>query len=96
MDCRAVLCGVFGGALAAQHFSLELPEAVKEWSLAGLLYRLPPVDEQILQMAVAVAEASHWESNPASRKLLEEQALRLWAAAHQARRDAMYQRGRRQ
>lgn len=33
--------------------------------------------------------------SPTSRKLLEEQALRLWAAAHQERRDAMYARGRR-
>lgn len=55
---------------------------------------LPPVDELVLQQAIAAAEASHWESNPTARKLLEQQALLLWAAAHQARRDAMYQRGR--
>ncbi len=57
--------------------------------------RLPPVDEETLQQAIAVAERSHWESDPGIRKALEEQALRLWTVAHQARRDAMYARGRR-
>ncbi len=52
--------------------------------------RLPPVDGQILQRAIAAAEASHWESDPTARMLLEEQALALWAMAHQARRDAKY------
>lgn len=55
---------------------------------------LPPVDDQTLQEALATAEASLRETDPVIRGLLEEEALRLWAAAHQARRDAMYARGR--
>ncbi len=35
--------------------------------------RLPPVDERLLQRAVAAAEASHWASDPTIRKTLEEQ-----------------------
>lgn len=56
---------------------------------------LPPVDEHILQEAFRVASAAHRERNPAIKTLLEEQALGLWVKAHQARRDAMYARGRR-
>jgi hypothetical protein len=55
---------------------------------------LPPVDEAMLQEALAVASAAHREKNPTIKGLFEEQALALWAKAHQARRDAMYQRGR--
>lgn len=53
---------------------------------------LPPVDEQTLAEAFAVAQAANRETNPVIKDLLEEQALALWAKAHQARRDAMYRR----
>jgi len=44
--------------------------------------------------AMTLAERSNWESNPAAAAELREQAMALWAEAHQARRDAMYRRGR--
>lgn len=40
-----------------------------------------------------MASAAHRETNPAIKTILEEQALALWTKAHQARGDAMYQRG---
>ncbi|HEY6257193.1 MAG TPA: hypothetical protein VIY51_15525 [Xanthobacteraceae bacterium] len=55
---------------------------------------LPPVDEQMRAEAFAAASAARWETNPTIKVLLEEQAMALWARAHQARRAAMYQRGR--
>jgi hypothetical protein len=56
--------------------------------------RLPSVDEQRLCRAITLAARSHWESNATAAAALREEALKLWAAAHQARRDAMYLRGR--
>jgi hypothetical protein len=56
--------------------------------------RLPSVDEQLLRRAITLAEPSHWESNATAAAALREEALKLWAAVHQARRDAMYLRGR--
>jgi len=56
---------------------------------------LPPVNQATLEEALTVAEASFREPDPDVRAILEEQALDLWRAAHQARRDAMYARGRR-
>jgi len=58
--------------------------------------RLPPVDRELMARAMTLAERSNWESNATAAAELREQALRLWAEAHQARRDAMYARGRRQ
>jgi hypothetical protein len=55
---------------------------------------LPEVDSRILQKALALANASCREPDPEVRKLLEKDALELWRQAHQARRDAMYARGR--
>ena len=57
--------------------------------------RLPPVDRDIMARAMTRAERSNWESNAAAAAELREQAMQLWAEAHQARRDAMYLRGRR-
>ena len=54
---------------------------------------LPPVDQDTLNEAYAVAYAAFREGDPEVRKVLEEEALRLWAAAHQARRNAMYRCG---
>jgi len=56
--------------------------------------RLPPVDKDLMARAMTLAERSNWESNPAAAAELREQAMALWAEAHQARRDAMYRRGR--
>jgi hypothetical protein len=56
--------------------------------------RLPPVDRDIMARAMTLAERSAWESNPAKAAELREAALQLWAEAHQARREAMYRRGR--
>jgi hypothetical protein len=56
--------------------------------------RLPPVDEQMLERALTLAEASHWETDAAKASALREHALLLWAHAHEARRRAMYERGR--
>jgi hypothetical protein len=55
---------------------------------------LPPVDERLLQKAMALAEQSNWESDAAKATELREHALLLYWRAHQARREAMYQRGR--
>ena len=55
---------------------------------------LPPPDAQLLEEALAVAGASLREPNPTIRAMLEEAALELWRRAHQARRTAMYARGR--
>ena len=56
--------------------------------------RLPPVDRDIMARAMTLAERSNWESNATAAAELREQAMALWARAHQARRDAMYLRGR--
>ena len=56
--------------------------------------RFPPVDRDLMARAMTLAERSNWESDSATAASLREEALKLWAAAHQARRDAMYQRGR--
>jgi hypothetical protein len=56
---------------------------------------LPDIDSRILQQAFATAAACDREPNPDIRKVLEERALNLWAAAHEARRAAMYGRPRR-
>lgn len=56
---------------------------------------LPPPDQALLDRAFRIAEASQRETNPTIRILLEEEALGLWALAHEARRTAMYARGRR-
>jgi hypothetical protein len=44
--------------------------------------------------AMTLAERSDWESNTAIAAALREQAMELYQQAHQARRDAMYRRGR--
>ena len=56
--------------------------------------RLPPVDEDLMARALTLAERSNWESNATAAGALREEALKLWAAAHQVRRDTMYRRGR--
>jgi hypothetical protein len=58
--------------------------------------QLPSVDEQLLCRAITLADRSHWKSNATAAAALREEALERWAAAHQARRDAMYARGTRQ
>ena len=55
---------------------------------------VPEPDSQILQEALALADASFREPNPEVRKVLEVQALDLWRQAHQAQRNWMYARGR--
>ena len=55
--------------------------------------RLPPVDRDLMARAMTLAERSNWEFDTAAAEL-REQAMQLWAEAHQARRDAMYRRGR--
>jgi hypothetical protein len=57
--------------------------------------RLPPVDKDIMARAMTLAERSAWESDPTKADAQREAALQLWAEAHQARREAMYLRGRR-
>lgn len=54
---------------------------------------LPDIDTEILRRAMEIAEASLREPDPTRRAVLEDFALDLWRQAHQARRDAMYQRG---
>jgi len=56
--------------------------------------RMPPVDKDILQRAMTLAERSARELDPIRSAALLSAATELWAAAHQARRDAMYLRGR--
>jgi hypothetical protein len=56
--------------------------------------RLPPVDRDLMARAMTFAERSNWESDATAAAELREQATQLWAEAHQARRDAMYRRGR--
>ena len=56
--------------------------------------RLRPVDRDLMARAMTLAERSIWESNATAAAELREQAMMLWAEAHQARRDAMYRRGR--
>ena len=48
-----------------------------------------------LARTITLAERAGWETDPAKAAKLREAALTLWAKAHQARRDAMYLRGRR-
>jgi hypothetical protein len=55
---------------------------------------LPDIDSKILSKAMGIAEASLREPDPTRRTVPEEFALDLWRQAHQARRDALYARGR--
>jgi hypothetical protein len=55
---------------------------------------LPPPDPELLKRALTLAEASRWESDQLKAHALREQAMILWAEAHQARREALYRRGR--
>ena len=57
--------------------------------------RLPPVDKDIMQRAMTLADRSARELDPIKAAALLSAALTLWAEAHQARREAMYLRGRR-
>jgi len=57
--------------------------------------RLPPVDRDLMARAMTLAERSNWEPDATAAAEMRGQAMRLWAEAHQARRDAMYLRGRR-
>jgi hypothetical protein len=63
--------------------------------MAAEIVPLPLPDPELLKRALACAEASRWESDPEAPKLLEQEAMRLWGAAHRARRETMYVRGRR-
>ena len=56
--------------------------------------RLPPIDEDLMRRAMALAERSAWESDAATAATLREQAMELYQQAHKARREAMYLRGR--
>jgi hypothetical protein len=56
--------------------------------------RLPPVDEDLMRRAMALAEKSTWESDAATAAMLREQAMALYQQPHKARREAMYLRGR--
>ena len=47
---------------------------------------LPSPDPALLAKAIAVAEASQWTSEPATRRQLERQAFALWIAAHDTQR----------
>ena len=62
--------------------------------MAAEIVPLPLPDPELLKRALACAEASRLESDPEARKLLEQEAMRLWGG-HRARREAMYVRGRR-
>jgi hypothetical protein len=56
--------------------------------------RLPPVDEDLMRRAMALAEKSAWESDATTAATLREQAMALYQQAHRARCEAMYLRGR--
>ena len=62
--------------------------------MADNVIPLPKPDPELTRRALELAEASRWESDGFKAELLRQQALALWAEAHQSRRDALYRRGR--
>ena len=63
--------------------------------MAAEVIRLPDLDRDLMERALACAEASRMVTDPFEAEALRELALELWADAHRARRDAMYVRGKR-
>src|SRR5215469_17785908 len=60
--------------------------------------KLPPAELRgsgPARFSARVVRRRHWESDATAAAELREQAMQLWAEAHQTRRDAMYARGRR-